>query len=135
MIKEITAILQNIVISPPTLSQIAAIKCFDKEVLEELKENVKIYERRKNLMLQGIKELGMEVPVEPEGAFYIYADCSKFTDDSYSFVLKLLENTGVALTPGKDFGENRTNTFVRFSYCTGEEEIEKGLERLHRYIK
>ncbi len=135
MVKEVTAILQNIVISPPTVSQIAALKCFDSDVLEELKENVKIFEKRRNLMLEGVQELGFDVPVEPKGAFYVYADSSRFSDDSYSFVLDILENTGVALTPGIDFGENETNKYVRFSYCTDENKIIEGLERLYRYLR
>ncbi|SMP16989.1 Aspartate/methionine/tyrosine aminotransferase [Desulfurobacterium pacificum] len=135
MVKEITAILQNIVISPPTVSQIAALKCFDEEVLEELKENVKVFEKRRNLMLKGIQELGFKVPVKPEGAFYIYADCSKFSNDSYSFTSRILEKAGVAITPGIDFGENETDRFVRFSYCTDENKIEKGLEKLYKHLK
>ncbi len=135
MVEDLKAILQNVVISPPTLSQLAAIHCFDEEVMEELRENVKEFKRRRDLMLKGLKELGFKIPVEPEGAFYIYADVSELTDDSYSFAFKLLEKANVAVTPGMDFGEHNAKKFIRFSYCTDREKIEEGLERISKYLQ
>jgi aspartate/methionine/tyrosine aminotransferase len=96
---------------------------------------VEIFKRRRDLMLQGLKEIGFRIPVEPEGAFYIFADVSEFTNDSYSFAFEVLEKTGVAITPGRDFGCNGTDRFVRFSFCTDEKDIEEGLERLYRFLK
>ncbi len=135
LVSEVRAILQNIVISPPTLSQIAAVKCFDEEVLSELRENVKTFKERRDVMLKGLKEIGFKIPYEPQGAFYIYADASEFTDDSFSFSFELLERAKVAVTPGRDFGYNQTNKFVRFSFCTDIKNIEEGLERLYNYLR
>ena len=134
-LEEFTAILQNAVISPPTLSQLAALSCFDEEVLSQLKENVKTFYKRMKAMVEGLREIGFKVPQEPEGAFYVWADASAFTDDTYRFALELLENVSVATTPGIDFGKNGTSRFLRFSFCTGMEEISEGLERLYRYLR
>jgi len=134
LLPDVTAILQNIVISPPTLSQYAALACFEPEVLEELRSNVEIFKKRRELLLKGLKELGFKIPSPPQGAFYIYADASPFTDDSFSFAFELLERAGVAVTPGRDFGENQTEKFVRFSFCTGVEMIEEALERLRKFL-
>jgi aspartate/methionine/tyrosine aminotransferase len=135
MVPEVTAVLQNTVISAPALSQLTALACFEKECMEELKRNVDTLRQRAQLMLKGIREIGFKVPVEPEGAFYIFADASAFTEDSYSFAFELLEKAGVAVTPGVDFGSNQADRFVRFSFCTDTRNIEEGLERLYRYLK
>jgi len=135
LVADVRAILQNTVISPPTLSQYAALACFDREVLGELKANVEIFKKRKDLLLKGLKELGFKIPAEPDGAFYIYADASRFTEDSFKFAFEVLERAAVAVTPGRDFGKNQTEKFVRFSFCTDIEKIEKGLERLRKFLK
>ena len=134
LLPDVTAILQNTVISPPTLSQYAALACFEEEVLEELRSNAEVFKKRREVLLQGLKELGFKIPAEPKGAFYIYADASKFTDDSFKFAFEVLEKTAVAITPGRDFGENQTEKFVRFSFCTSVEKIEEALERLRRFL-
>ncbi len=135
LVPHITAILQNTVISASTASQHAALACFEEDVLEELAANVEIFRKRRDFMLKGLKEIGFKVPVEPEGAFYIYADVSGFTEDSFEFSFRLLEETGVAVTPGRDFGYNGTDRFVRFSYCTSLKNIEEGLERLCKLLR
>ena len=135
MVKDLTAILQNLVISAPTLSQVAALACFEEECLEELKANVEIFRKRRDLMVAGLKEIGFKIPAFPQGAFYIFADVSSFTDDSFSFAFEILEKAGVAITPGRDFGYNKTERFVRFSFCTDERNIEEGLERLYAFLR
>ena len=135
MVKDVVAILQNIAISAPTLSQIAALACFEEECLEELKAKVEVFKKRREVMLKGLKELGFGIPAYPEGAFYVFADASPFTEDSFSFAFKVLEEAGVAITPGRDFGYNRTERFVRFSFCTDERNIEEGLERLRKFLR
>jgi len=135
MVEDVRTVLQNIAISAPTLSQIAAVSCFEEECMEELRGNVETFERRRNLMLSGLKEIGFNVPLEPEGAFYVYADVSRFTDDSFRFSFELLERAGVAVTPGRDFGSNMAERFVRFSFCTDENRIEEGMERLYRFLR
>ena len=135
MVKDLAAILQNLVISAPTLSQVAALACFEEECLRELEANVETFKKRRDLMLSGLKEIGFKVPTSPDGAFYIFADVSSFTEDSFRFSFEVLEKAGVAITPGKDFGYNKTERFVRFSFCTDERNIEEGLERLYTFLR
>ncbi len=133
LIYEVTKILQNVTICPPALSQYAALVCFDDDVLEELKNNIEIYRERMKVLINGLNEMNFKAK-EPEGAFYIYADASKHTDNSLNFVFELLEKAHIAITPGIDFGENKTNKFVRFSFCTEKVKIEEALNRLYKYL-
>ena len=71
----------------------------------------------------------------PEGAFYLYANCQDLTDDSFAFCQRLLEQAGVALTPGRDFGNNQSHQYVRFAYTTAIEQLEMGVERLRGFLK
>jgi aspartate/methionine/tyrosine aminotransferase len=73
--------------------------------------------------------------VEPEGAFYLYADCSRFTEDSFAFAHELLERAGVAVTPGIDFGSYRAAQHVRFAYTTSLEQLQRGVERIAAYCR
>ena len=84
--------------------------------------------------MPALRELGFNIPITPEGAFYLYADCSRFTNDSYTFAAKLLEEIGVAVTPGRDFGTNRANHHLRFAYTTSMEKLEEGVARLGRFL-
>ena len=80
--------------------------------------------------MPAVAQLGFDVPLKPQGAFYIYADASRFTNDSQAFCLKLLEQHGVALTPGVDFGHHKAMQHLRFSYTTSLERLEIAVERL-----
>ncbi len=73
--------------------------------------------------------------MEPQGAFYLYADCSKFSQDSFAFAKTLLHEIGVAITPGNDFGTNRPEKHVRFAYTTSLKRLEEGVKRLKEYLK
>jgi aspartate/methionine/tyrosine aminotransferase len=73
--------------------------------------------------------------VQPEGAFYLYADCSQMTDDSFDFCHQLLTRGGVAITPGKDFGAHKSEQYVRFAYTTSLDQLEEGVERIHRFLR
>ena len=78
--------------------------------------------------------LGFKIACKPEGAFYIYADCSAFTDDSFQFAKDLLEVEGVAVTPGKDFGYNQAEKHIRFAYTASIDRMAAALTRLERFI-
>ncbi|NPB07121.1 MAG: aminotransferase class I/II-fold pyridoxal phosphate-dependent enzyme, partial [Aquificae bacterium] len=75
------------------------------------------------------------VPVEPEGAFYVWADASRYADDAYALALRLLDEAGVACTPGVDFGSYRTKTFLRFSFTRPLEELKEGVRRLKAFLE
>ena len=86
-------------------------------------------------LLPALRETGFDIPVTPEGAFYLYADCSRFTDDSYRLAQDLLEQAGVAITPGIDFGIHLPQRHVRFAYTTSLENLQEGVRRLRDYLK
>ena len=106
---------QNLYISPPTLSQIAAVAALDCS--EELDRNVAQYARNRELLLEELPKAGFDSIAPADGAFYLYADVSHMTNDSDAFCRTILAETGVAITPGIDFDPDRGNRFVRFSFA------------------
>ncbi|WP_027157325.1 pyridoxal phosphate-dependent aminotransferase [Methylobacter luteus] len=125
---------QNIFISTPTHSQYAALAAFDERTLDELEFRRAEFAVRRDFLYDTLLRLGFEIPIKPEGAFYVYANCAKFTDDSYQFALDLLEAEGVAITPGKDFGEYESNHYIRFAYTTSIDRMAIAMQRLERFI-
>ena len=134
LVDDIDKLAQNIFLAAPTTAQYAALAAFKPETIAILEENKKEFKLRRDFLLPELKKLGFKIEVEPQGAFYIYANCEKFTKDSYEFAYDLLENIGVAITPGKDFGENKANHFVRFAYTTSIEKLEEAMKRLKTYL-
>jgi aspartate/methionine/tyrosine aminotransferase len=134
-VESLDRLAQNIFLAAPTPSQYAALAAFSPDTLAILEQRRQTFQQRRDFLLPALRQLGFEILSAPEGAFYLYADCSRFTDDSYSFCMQLLEEAGVAITPGKDFGINQPQTHVRFAYTTSIERLEEGVERLQRYIE
>ena len=128
-------LIQNLYIAAPTQSQYAALVAFDKGTKKILMERKEEFKARRDYLFNGLKELGFIVSEKPQGAFYIYADCSPFSDDSYAFSLALLNEAGVAVTPGIDFGGNNSKRYLRFAYMTSIEQIELGLARIRTFLK
>lgn len=128
-------LVQNMFIAAPTVSQYAALKAFDEEVIVELDRRRDIFAERRDFLLPALRDLGFIIPSTPQGAFYIYADCSKFSNQSEVFVADLLHKTGVAITPGTDFGHYRSSEHVRFSYATDIKKLEIAVQRLKEYLK
>ncbi|MCG6869294.1 MAG: pyridoxal phosphate-dependent aminotransferase [Gammaproteobacteria bacterium] len=133
-VREIDKLAQNIFLAAPTLSQHAALAAFEPETLEILDGRREVFRERRDALLPALRDLGFDIPVSPQGAFYLYAGCGAFTDDSYAFSRRLLEEAGVAITPGIDFGEFRPASHVRFAYTTSKENLQEGVERLGRYL-
>ncbi len=127
-------VMQNVFIAAATASQHGALAALAPEMEGELAAMVPRYDARRKRLLEALPGLGFKVAVPPEGAFYVYADASALTDDGERFCAELLEETGVAITPGADFGDHRAGVHVRFSYATSLERIETGLERLRGYL-
>ncbi|MEK7697872.1 MAG: aminotransferase class I/II-fold pyridoxal phosphate-dependent enzyme, partial [Pseudomonadota bacterium] len=100
---------------------------------EELEKRREVFRGRRDYLLPALRELGFDIPVTPEGAFYLYADASRFTDDSERFARDLLGQAGVAITPGIDFGSHRARQHVLFSYATARANLEAGVHRLAQY--
>ncbi|MEQ9464808.1 MAG: pyridoxal phosphate-dependent aminotransferase [Haliea sp.] len=121
---------QNLFISMSTMAQHAALACFEPATREILDQRRDIFRQRRDFLLPALESIGLTIPCRPDGAFYIYADAARFTDDSEAFCWRLLEEHGVALTPGIDFGHVRANEHIRFSYATSMERLEEAVTRL-----
>ncbi len=130
MMRTAEIIIQNVFISAPTLSQYAALGAFDYEYLEGVKET---FRRRRDLLYEGLKDI-LEIPVKPEGAFYIWAKTDKFSEDSYMLAGEILRKAKVAVTPGVDFGDNETKKYIRLAYTRREEELKEGIRRLREFF-
>ena len=127
---EMEKLAQNLFISMSTMAQYAALAGFEPATREILEQRRDTFRQRRDYLLPAVQELGFSVPCKPQGAFYIYADASRFTSDSQHFCMQLLEEHGVALTPGVDFGHHLANQHLRFSYTTGMDRLELAVERL-----
>lgn len=125
---------QNIFISTSSHSQHAALAAFDKQTLQELEDRRQGFAKKRDFLYANLLRLGFKIPVKPEGAFYIYADCSQFTDNSQQFAEQLLEEEGVAVTPGKDFGQNNSDKYLRFSYTGEMQKMQQAMQRLEHFI-
>jgi aspartate/methionine/tyrosine aminotransferase len=133
LVRPIQKVAQNVFISPPTISQYAALAAFDAvEALETMRDT---YRKRRDFLFLRLEGLGFRLPARPEGAFYIYAGIEAWGIDSMRFAERSLEEAHVALTPGYDFGGFRAGTHVRFSYATSFERIEEGCRRLEAWLK
>jgi aspartate/methionine/tyrosine aminotransferase len=130
----IDKLAQNIFLAASTPAQYAALAAYDAGVQQELQKRRDIFRARRDFLLPALRELGFEIPLVPQGAFYLYADCSRFTDDSQAFALRLLEQAGVAITPGLDFGSHRAARHVRFSYANTLDNLREGASRLRSYL-
>lgn len=129
-----TRLMQNLYISAPTPSQYAALAAFNDDTRVILAQRRDEFKQRRDALYNGLKELGFVIDNKPQGAFYIYADCRAFTNDSYTFALELLDKAGVAATPGKDFGSHQPEKYIRFAYTTSMASITQGLERIKVFL-
>ncbi len=133
-IPAIDKLAQNIFLASSTPAQYAALAAFTPAVQHELQRRRDIFHERRDFLLPALRALGFVIPVVPQGAFYLYADCSGFTGDSHDFSLSLLERAGVAITPGLDFGSHRAAQHVRFSYTNTIENLRAGVTRIRDYL-
>jgi aspartate/methionine/tyrosine aminotransferase len=103
-------------------------------VRAELERRRAEFEARRDYLLPALRALGFGIPLAPQGAFYLYADCSRFTSDSEAFARELLEQAGVAITPGRDFGVHAPARHVRFSYAITHTRLKEGVRRLATFL-
>lgn len=133
LVRTVERLAQNLYIAPPTVSQVAALGAFDG--LAELEANRRIYAANRELLLAELPKAGLDRILPADGAFYLYADVSRFTDDSLAFAKLMLEETGIAATPGVDFDEVRGRRFIRFSYAGTTAEMAEAAERLKGWAR
>jgi len=124
---------QNLFLAAPTPAQHAALSAFEPETLAILDDRRQEFARRRDYLVAALQSLGFRVPTMPGGAFYVYADCSRF-GDSGQLARLLLEQAGVAVTPGGDFGYHRAAEHLRFAYTTSMAHLEEGVARLRSHL-
>ena len=132
-IRQIESIVQNMFICAPHVSQVAAIAAMDAK--DELEYNMSVYRENRSLMIEGLAKAGFTEIAPPDGAFYIYADISKFSNNSFKFARDILDEAGIAITPGFDFDTERGNETIRFSYAGTTDDMKEGLSRLYKFMK
>ncbi len=131
-VRKLQLVAQNLFISPPTLSQLVGIEALrDREYLKKVRET---FRRRRDYLYSELKEI-FDIEVEPQGAFYIWANIGRYSDDSFKFAYRLLEEVGIAVTPGVDFGRNNTNRYVRFAYTSRLERLKEGVKRIKEFLR
>jgi len=135
LVPEIERLAQNVTISVSTPAQHAALAAFAPETITILEERRAAFRERRDFLVEQLRALGFGVPVIPEGAFYVYADCSRHTGDSFEFCRRLLEETGVAITPGLDFGAHRAAQHVRFAYTTAIDRLRDAVARIAAFLR
>ena len=134
-IDAVDRLAQNIFLAAPTLSQHAALTALSDDVLSILKQRRDEFQLRRDYLLPALTSLGFDIKANPKGAFYLYANCSRFTNDSYKFVYQLLEQAGVAVTPGIDFGSNKAEQHCRFAYTRPIDVLKEGVDRLSHFLQ
>lgn len=133
-VEALDRLAQNLFLAAPTLAQHAALAAFTPAAQAVFDERRRVFAERRGFLLPALRGLGFDIPVEPQGAFYLYAGCRRFTDDSFAFCHALLEEAGVAITPGIDFGQHRAHEHVRFAYTTSLDQLREGVARLRGYL-
>lgn len=133
-LREVEKLAQNLYISPPTLSQHAALASFTAENIAILEARRHEFSQRRDVLLEGLSALGFRISAKPEGAFYLYADIGALGEDSHALALALLEEAGVACTPGLDFGQQDARRHMRFAYTIEVARLQEGLQRMKKFF-
>ena len=130
---------QNLFLAAPTMSQYAALAAFNQNTLAILEQRRQLFEQRRNALMPALQQLGLTVEAKPQGAFYIYANCSGLlneqTPNSMALSKHWLQHAGVAVTPGDDFGHNKAQDYIRFAYTTDEQRLLQAIERFNTIRK
>ncbi len=130
LVAPIEKLAQNLYICPSTVAQHAALACFEPESIAEYERRRGEFRARRDFLVPALNELGLTVPVLPDGAFYAWADCSAHAASSWDFCFELMRRAHVAITPGRDFGRHGTEHYLRLSYASSMEHLREAVERL-----
>jgi aspartate/methionine/tyrosine aminotransferase len=133
-VRDFDKLSQNVYLSAPTTAQYAALAAFAPETISILEQRRAEFKARRDFLVPALRGLGFRIPVVPQGAFYIYADCSALTGNSFAFARDLLETGGVAITPGADFGTYAAEHHVRFAYTNALSALNEGVRRINEFI-
>ncbi|MEO6353840.1 MAG: pyridoxal phosphate-dependent aminotransferase [Burkholderiaceae bacterium] len=134
LLPPIEKLAQNLFICASTIAQHAALACFAPESLAIYEQRKAEFKRRRDYIVPALRALGFAVPVMPDGAFYVYADCSALTDDADRLTIEMLNQAGVVLVPGLDFGTHTARHYIRLSYATSMENLQEAVRRLTVFL-
>ena len=134
LVAPIEKLAQNLFICPSTVAQHAAVACFLPQSIALFEARKAEFKRRRDYIVPALEQLGFKVPVMPDGAFYVYADCSALSEDADRLTLEILNEAGVGLVPGMDFGPSTAHTHIRLSYATSFENLQEAVARLQRFF-
>lgn len=135
LVPAVERLAQNLYICPSTLSQMAALACFEPASIAEFERRRAVLRKRRDYIVPALNALGLTVPVAPDGAFYAWMDVSRFHADSWSFAHQLLEQAQVALTPGRDFGAADPQRWMRLSFASSMEDLQEAVARLREVLR
>jgi len=140
LVPVIERLAQNLFICPSTVSQYAALACFESDSLLEYERRRAEFKARRDFFIPALNALGLTVPVMPDGAFYAWADCSsacraKGLKDSWDLSFDLMQQAHVAVTPGRDFGTTDAHNFIRFSTASSMLQLHEAIQRLKAYLE
>lgn len=133
-VRDVEKLAQNLVLCPSTPAQHGALAAFLPETIAILEARRAEFRRRRDFLAPALEAIGLRVTARPEGAFYLYCDCSALSDDSFALARDLLEKAGVAATPGIDFGSNQPARHIRFAYTNDVARLAEAVDRLGRYF-
>lgn len=133
-VRDVEKLAQNLTLCPSTPAQHAALAAFLPETIALLEDRRTEFRRRRDFLAPALESLGFKVTAKPEGALYLYCDCSELAADSFPFARELLEEAGIAATPGLDFGSNAPERHIRFAYTTNLARLAEAVERLRRHL-
>ncbi len=133
-VRDVEKLAQNLTLCPSTPAQYAALAAFTPETIAILEERRTEFKRRRDFLAPALESIGFRITARPEGAFYLYCDCSALSNDSFALARELLETIGVAATPGLDFGGNEPEKHIRFAYTTNIARLTDAVERLRRHF-
>jgi len=134
MVRPIEKLSQNLFICASSIAQHAGLACFTPEAIAIFEARKEEFRRRRDYIVPALRELGFKVPVTPDGAFYVYADCSALSDDADALTVRMLNEAGVVLVPGLDFGPSTARQYIRVSYATSMENLQEAVSRLRRFF-
>jgi aspartate/methionine/tyrosine aminotransferase len=132
--KDFEKLAQNLYICPSTPAQMAALACFTPESMAIYEDRRQQFQARRDYLVPALCAIGFTIPVEPDGAFYIYVDCSAFGMTSAKLADELLEHAGVCVVPGADFGVSEPQRYLRISYANSLENLRNAVERMRKYL-
>jgi aspartate/methionine/tyrosine aminotransferase len=135
LVAPVERLAQNLYICPSTIAQRAALACFEPASIAAYEQRRGEFRRRRDLVVPALEAMGLRVPVVPDGAFYVWADCSAHSPSSWDFCFDMMRRAHVALTPGRDFGPMAAERFLRLSFASSMPQLQEALARLARELR